>query len=95
MVVNFVQVEKDAFCCEIIQQRIRQGLAHAGPVYKDIQTFVPSSMEAKAKAICGGFPCQGVCRAGGQRGVHDPRTGLIREVFRLVDLCPSVCFRCS
>ena len=33
---------------------------------------------------------QGVCRAGKMLGLDDSRTGLVREIYRLIDSLPSL-----
>ena len=84
-------VEKDPLCREVIAHRMSDGLTAVGPVYQNIETYRPSTVqEQSAVAITAGFPCQGVCRAGKQKGVGDPRTGLIKNVFALLDMAPSV-----
>ena len=74
----------------------------------------PAAFNA-AKGVCLGFPCQarlasrlsfmrlrqGICRAGRMRGLGDPRSSLITELFRMLDEAPhlrldlhvSGCFR--
>lgn len=37
---------------------------------------------------------QGSSRSGKRLGLSDPRTGLIREMFRLIDVCPGMSFSC-
>ena len=34
------------------------------------------------------FQAKGVCRAGAMKGLEDDRTGLIGEVFKVLDQCP-------
>ena len=33
---------------------------------------------------------KGICQAGGMRGLADHRSGLVQEIFRVIDECPSV-----
>ena len=33
---------------------------------------------------------KGICQAGGMRGLDDHRSGLVQEIFRVIDQCPSV-----
>ena len=33
---------------------------------------------------------KGICQAGGMRGLDDHRSGLVQEIFRVIDECPSV-----
>lgn len=39
--------------------------------------------------LAGGFPCQDLSIAGKKIGINGERSGLVREIFRLVDACAS------
>ena len=49
------QVEKDDFCRQIIDLRMREGFLPGGPVERDVQTVTPPP---NARGVGGGFPCQ-------------------------------------
>ncbi len=53
------------------------------PLHDDVQTLqdLPKGIDM----IAGGFPCQDLSQAGTTRGIEGLRSGLVREVFRLVD----------
>lgn len=56
--------------------------------YSDI-TSVDFTSVQKVDVLAGGFPCQGISRAGLQRGMADERSGLWREFARAIgDLQP-------
>ena len=87
-------MEADAFCREVIAQRMRCGYTGQGPIYQDVQVYKPEGhREVNAQAITAGFPCQGLCRAGKQHALSDARTALLKHVFRVLDLTPSVQLR--
>lgn len=66
---------------------MHDGLLHAADIASDVVTYKPSSKIASlADGLMAGFPCQGVSQAGNQLGLDDPRTGLIKDVFRVMDL---------
>lgn len=53
------KVECSAYCREVIQCRIRDGLASPGPVHPDITSFSPAAHSMDViDGVCGGFPCQ-------------------------------------
>lgn len=53
------------------------------PLHDDVQTLrdLPQGIDM----ITGGFPCQDLSQAGTTRGIEGLRSGLVKEVFRLVD----------
>lgn len=52
------------------------------PVHEDICTL--DALPAGTELITGGFPCQDLSQAGRTAGIEGSRSGLISEVFRLV-----------
>lgn len=52
--------------------------------YEDIRTTDPAGLEP-VDLVCGGWPCQGNSVAGQRQGHADARSGLFREILRLVD----------
>ena len=71
-------VEWEKYCCDVIKQRIKDGLLSDAPIFQgDIRRF---NSEGYAKAyqgmvdvITAGFPCQPFSVAGKQRGEQDER----------------------
>lgn len=65
------------------------------PIYEDIRTLSADVLERDGIAcglLAAGFPCQDVSRAGSKAGIDGGRTGLWREVARLVgELRPRWC----
>ena len=52
-------------------------------VHDDIRTLV--DLPADTEILCAGFPCQDLSQAGRTRGLAGANSGLVREVFRLVE----------
>lgn len=80
-------VESSAYCASVLPARMAEGCIPEGSIAPDITSYTPSSPAAKkAAALLGGFPCQGLSCAGGQKGLLcDARSALIEQVFRLWD----------
>lgn len=71
------QVEIDPFCQAVLAKHwpdVRR--------YADVRT-VGAELE-RVDVLCGGFPCQDVSESGKRAGIDGPRSGLWREMSRLV-----------
>jgi len=66
------------------------------PCYDDVRKLSKRVLDAdgiEVNAICGGFPCQDISLAGRGEGLAGKRSGLWREIARLVgELGPEVVF---
>ena len=76
------KVEKSEFCQALIRQRISEGLADNGKIFPDVASC---HINEPVDGFLGGFPCQGVSRAGAGLGMADSRSGLVSHVWRLWD----------
>ena len=76
------KVEKSEFCRALIRQRISDGLADNGKIFPDVTSC---HINEPMDGFLGGFPCQGVSRAGAGLGLADSRSGLVSHVYRLWD----------
>jgi site-specific DNA-cytosine methylase len=76
------KVEKSEFCQALIRQRISEGLADDGQIFPDVASC---HINEPVDGFLGGFPCQGVSRAGAGLGMADSRSGLVSHVWRLWD----------
>ena len=64
-----------------LRSLMERGLIDRAPIHDDVRTLKLDGVDL----ITGGFPCQGNSSFGKRKGLEDPRSGLIREVFRLVE----------
>ena len=55
------------------------------PIWNNVATLDGRKFRGLVDAIFGGVPCQGFSVAGLGKGLEDERSGLFREVFRLVE----------
>ena len=82
--------EIDPFCQRVLAKHWPEV-----PCYDDIRDLDPDGLAADGitiDAICGGFPCQDVSRAGSKIGIGGSRSGLWGEYARLIrELQPRVC----
>lgn len=69
------QVEIDAFARKVLDKHWP-----SVPKYEDIRTFEPTYVDV----VCGGFPCQDISVAGRGKGLAGERSGLWREMLRVV-----------
>lgn len=75
--------EKDPFPQSVLGWRMKTGDLNKVPVHDDICTLTPPACDI----IIGGFPCQDIAQAGLQQGLEGAKSGLYREIMRLVDAC--------
>ena len=52
------------------------------PIHEDIRSL--SGKSISADVVCGGFPCQDISFAGNQEGIDAGRSGLWREMLRII-----------
>lgn len=74
--------------CEI-DEPARAVLAHRFPdldVHDDVRSL--DRLPSKARLLAGGFPCQDLSQAGKTVGITGARSGLVGEVFRLLERRP-------
>lgn len=71
-------------CREMLLARQRDGVLERFPIWDDVRTFDGGPWRGCVDMVCGGFPCQDVSAAGTARGLDGERSGLWREMFRVV-----------
>ena len=77
-------VEIDPHCQQIIKARIRDGLLDDAPIWADVSSFDGHQCRGLVDIVTGGFPCQDVSTAGQRAGIDGERTGLWREMCRVI-----------
>lgn len=71
-------VEIDAGAQAVLEQRFPDT-----PIHADVTTL--RTLPAGTELLAGGFPCQDLSQAGKTAGIAGARSGLVGEVFRLLD----------
>ena len=66
-------VERDAYCQQLLQARMRDGVICDAPVWDDLKTFDGRPWRGLVDFMWGGIPCQPYSVAGKQQGAADER----------------------
>jgi DNA (cytosine-5)-methyltransferase 1 len=77
-------VEIEDYSRRVLLQRQADGLLPRFPIWDDICTFDGKPWRGKINIISGGFPCQDISSAGKGVGIEGERSGLWKEMFRIV-----------
>lgn len=77
-------VEYDPYARSVLLARQRDGCLPRFPVWDDVRTFDGRPWQGHVDVISGGFPCQDISAAGGGAGIDGERSGLWREMARIV-----------
>lgn len=77
-------VEIEPYRRKSLLQRQRDGFLPKFPIWDDIRTFDGRPWKGRADIVSGGFPCQGISISGKGLGMDDPRSGLWKEMARVV-----------
>lgn len=74
------QVEIEPYCQRVLAKHWPRVIR-----WSDVRTFPPNDHKAwKVDVICGGFPCQDISDAGTKTGLAGHRSGLWREMHRII-----------
>ena len=85
-------VEREAYCCQALLERIESGDLPPAPIWTDVTTFDTRPFQA-VDAVVGGFPCQDISVAGKRAGLDGARSGLWRAMHRIIrDTNPGLVF---
>lgn len=84
--------EIDPLCKQVLMARMADGSLPTAPISSDVRSLMQPGSEC-IDLITAGWPCQDVSMCGKRRGLAGARSGLVREVMRIADLCqPSLLF---
>ncbi|MBR5888424.1 MAG: DNA cytosine methyltransferase [Akkermansia sp.] len=77
-------VEIEPSAREMLLARQRDGVLPRFPIWDDVQSFDGRPWRGLVDVISGGFPCQDISVAGKGAGIEGARSGLWREMFRII-----------
>ena len=77
-------VEWEPYAACVLAARQNDGLLPPFPIWDDIQTFDGRPWRGIVDVVSGGFPCQDISIAGRGDGLDGERSGLWREMARVV-----------
>ena len=77
-------VERDAYCAAVLARRQADGCLPIFPIWSDITSFDGRPWRGLVDVVSGGFPCQDISVAGCGDGLDGERSGLWREMARVV-----------
>ena len=77
-------VEIDEYCQQVLSARQEDGCFPWFPIFEDVQVFDGRPWRGIVDVVCGGFPCQDISAAGRGAGIDGERSGLWREMARIV-----------
>jgi DNA (cytosine-5)-methyltransferase 1 len=77
-------VENDPVAAGVLLARQNDGCLEPFPVWDDVRTFDGKAWRGVVDVISGGFPCQDISAAGKGAGLEGSRSGLWREMARIV-----------
>lgn len=77
-------VEWQPYAIGILLQRQNDGILQSFPVWDDIRTFDGRPWRGIVDVVSGGFPCQDISSAGKGAGITGERSGLWREMARVI-----------
>ena len=84
-------VEIESAARGMLLARQRDGMLDRFPIWDDVTTFDGRPWNGIADVVCGGFPCQDISSAGAGAGIDGERSGLWREMARIVSEVRPVC----
>lgn len=77
-------VERDAYAATVLAQRQNDGVLEPFPIWSDVCSFDGRPWHGIVDVVSGGFPCQDISAAGAGAGIDGARSGLWREMARIV-----------
>ena len=77
-------VEINEYCQQVLSARQADGTFPWFPIFADVTKFDGRPWRGAVDVVCGGFPCQDISAAGNGDGIDGERSGLWREMARIV-----------
>ncbi|MDD5159654.1 MAG: DNA cytosine methyltransferase [Sulfuricurvum sp.] len=77
-------VERDSYAAQVLAQRQNDGSFEPFPIWSDVSSFDGYPWRGIVDVISGGFPCQDISSAGSGCGLDGARSGLWREMARII-----------
>lgn len=77
-------VEFAAYPRSVLLARQRDGILEPFPIWDDVRTFDGKPWRGRVDVVSGGFPCQDISSAGKGAGITGERSGLWREMARII-----------
>jgi DNA (cytosine-5)-methyltransferase 1 len=77
-------VEHDPYARDVLVSRQNDGCLAPFPIWDDVCTFDGKPWRGRVDVVSGGFPCQDISSAGKGAGIGGERSGLWREMARII-----------
>ncbi|MDU4126502.1 DNA cytosine methyltransferase [Pantoea sp.] len=77
-------VERDAYAAQVLAQRQNDRALRPFPIWSDVCSFDGTAWQGIVDVVSGGFPCQDISGAGKGAGIEGERSGLWREMARII-----------
>ena len=77
-------VERDPYARDVLVARQNDGCLPPFPIWNDVCTFDGRPWRGGVDVVSGGFPCQDISAAGKGAGLDGARSGLWREMARII-----------
>ncbi|MFZ2125394.1 MAG: DNA cytosine methyltransferase [Candidatus Saccharimonadales bacterium] len=77
-------VEWEPYPASVLAARQNDGLLPTFPIWNDVCTFDGRPWRGIVDVVSGGFPCQDISAAGKGAGINGERSGLWREMARII-----------
>ena len=77
-------VEWEPYAASVLVQRQNDGILPPFPIWDDVQTFDGKPWRGIIDVVSGGFPCQDISTAGKGAGIDGERSGMWREMARII-----------
>lgn len=77
-------VEWEPYPASVLVARQNEGILPPFPIWDDVQTFDGKPWRGIVDVVSGGFPCQDISSAGKGAGIEGKRSGMWREMARVI-----------